>query len=176
MQNIYLVGFMGTGKTVVGKELAKRLNRTFFDLDELIESREGRRISEIFSKKGEAYFRQVEKTIVKEVAGKNGCVVACGGGVVLDAENMRALSGSGMVICLTASAQAIFERTQHTADRPLLNVIDQKKQIAELLEKRAPFYAQAQYTIDTTTLNAGEVAEAIIRIVKADENKKSIAQ
>lgn len=170
MNNIYLVGFMATGKTSVGRELAKRQKRQFIDLDDLIESREKRRISEIFAKEGEAYFRKREKDVLQEASSKDEIVVACGGGIVIDPENIRLMKETGTIICLTASPEVILSRTAGTKQRPLLNVSDPKKEIELLLEKRAPFYALADNTIDTSKITIKEVVDKIIKIIFAKGN------
>ena len=164
MKNIVLVGFMGTGKTVVAKGLAKRLKMKFADLDDLIEERESKKISQIFAESGEPYFRQVEKEIVREVSQQKNRVIASGGGVVLDEENIQNLKRNGIMICLSAKPEAILERTKGYLHRPLLNTEDPKAKIEELLKFRAPFYAKANYTIDTSELTIEEVIEKVIEI------------
>jgi len=111
MNNIYLVGFMGTGKTSVGKELAKKKKWRFLDLDELIQLREKRTIADIFTKEGEPYFRRTEKQVLKEVAKEKKFVVACGGGIVINPDNIKTMKETGIIICLSASPQVILERT-----------------------------------------------------------------
>jgi shikimate kinase len=165
-KNIALVGFMGVGKSVVGKALAERLKLDFADLDEIIEKREKRPITRIFEDSGEAYFRSLEKSLVKEFSQKSGMVIACGGGVVMDQENMDNLKQAGVIIYLKAEPQVIFARTGGKSHRPLLNVGNPEKRIAELLDKRQPFYAKADYTVDTSDKNIAEVVERIIEIAK----------
>ncbi|OQX80783.1 MAG: shikimate kinase [Candidatus Omnitrophica bacterium 4484_70.1] len=165
-KNIYLVGFMGTGKTTVGKILAKKLKKEFIEMDEEIEKREGKKIVDIFRLFGEPYFRKVEKEVLKEIASCFNLVVSCGGGVVVDRENLRILKESGIVICLKAKPSIIYERTKKTEERPLLNVPKPLKKIKELLAKRAPFYAKADYSVDTSTLTPEEVSEKVIEILK----------
>jgi Shikimate kinase len=133
-KNIVLVGFMGAGKTVVGRELAKQLNLKFVDLDSQIESREKRPISEIFSQNGEPYFRKIEKEIVKEASQGEAQVIACGGGAVLDQQNLENLRLNGTLIYLKTSADVIFERTKGYKHRPLLEVAEPKKKVEELLK------------------------------------------
>ena len=166
MNNIYLVGFMGTGKTHIGKEFAKKKKRRFIDLDDLIEFREKRRIRDIFAQDGEPYFRRVERAALKEVAREKEFVVACGGGIVIDPENIGIMKNTGVIICLSASAEVILKRTSGSADRPLLNVAKPKKQIELLLKMRAPYYAQADKTINTTQLSPKEVVGRIIKITR----------
>ncbi len=156
---------MGTGKTAVGKAVAKKKKLQFVDLDELIELREKRVISDIFAKKGESYFRKVEKRVLKEVSKERKFVVACGGGIVLDKDNIKAMKETGIMICLTASPIVILQRTSGITRRPLLNVPDPKKQIELLLKLRAPYYAQADKTIDTSKISVKEVAEKILTLI-----------
>jgi shikimate kinase len=165
MKNIYLVGFMGTGKTSTGKELAKKQKWQFVDLDELIELREKRRISDIFAQEGEPYFRRVEKQVLKQVAREKKFVVACGGGIVMDKDNIKLMKETGVLICLTSVADVILKRVSGYTHRPLLNVADPKKQIEHLLKLRAPFYCLADKTIDTSKLTVKETADKIIKIV-----------
>ncbi|MFC1624064.1 shikimate kinase [Candidatus Omnitrophota bacterium] len=161
MRNIVLVGFMGTGKTAAGKKLAGRLNREFLELDEIIEDRVGLSIREIFEKKGEPYFRRVEKDIVREASDREGIVISAGGGAVIDEENFKNLKKNSVIICLGASPDVILERTKNLATRPLLNVPDPKKKIESLLKERAPYYKKADFCINTDNLSIEEVAERI---------------
>ncbi len=165
MHNIYIVGFMGTGKTAVGKELAKRKKLQFVDLDDLIELREKMTISDIFAKDGEPYFRKVEKRVLKEVSWEKKFVVACGGGIVLDKDNIKTMKKTGIIICLAASPQVILERTSAYRHRPLLNVSHPRKQIELLLKLRSPYYAQADKTIDTSKIAIKEVVDKILRVL-----------
>ncbi len=167
MNNIYLVGFMGTGKTSVGKELARRKKWQFLDLDDLIELREKRSIADIFSQEGEPYFRRVEKKVLAEVAKEKEFVVACGGGIVLDKENIKVMKKTGMIICLSATPGVILQRTAAYSHRPLLNVSSPKKQIDLLLKLRSPFYAQAHKTVNTSRICVKEVVGEILKIVSA---------
>jgi shikimate kinase len=163
---------MGTGKTHIGKELAKKKKWRFLDLDELIELKEKRLIADIFAKDGEAYFRRIEKQVLKEVAKEKKFVVACGGGIVIDPENIKIMKQTGRVICLCASPQVILERISGTTDRPLLNVADPKKQIELLLKLRAPYYAQADKTIDTSKISVKEVVDKIVKSIAKRKEKR----
>lgn len=154
---------MGTGKTAVGKELAAKKKWQFLDLDQLIELKEKRTIPAIFSQAGEPYFRRAEKKALAEVVKEKRFVVACGGGIVLDKDNIRAMKKTGVMICLAASPKVIWERTSKHTHRPLLNVAGPKKQIEFLLKLRAPYYAQADKTIDTSKLSVKQVAAKILR-------------
>jgi len=166
MKNTYLVGFMATGKTSVGKELANKLKKQFLDLDDIIEQREKMRIVDIFREKGEAYFRKIEKDLVKEVSLKTDLVVGCGGGAIINEENLFNLRKSGAIICLKANVDTILKRAEGTEQRPLLNVDERKPRISELLKKREPFYNQADHIIDTTNLSIKEVVDKIISFLK----------
>ncbi len=165
MNNIYLVGFMGTGKTSVGKELARKKKLRFADLDELIEFKEKKRISDIFAKEGEPYFRKVERLALKEVSREKKFVVACGGGIVLDKDNIKTMKETGIMVCLTASPEAILKRTATCSHRPLLNVEDPAKQIELLLKLRSPYYAHADKAIDTSKLSVTQVVDKIIKLI-----------
>lgn len=161
--NIVLTGFMGTGKSTVGKIIAEKLKFSFIDMDEHIEKTTGMKISEIFSKFGESRFRDIETEMVKLIIKKRGVVISTGGGVVLRDENISNLKKSGIVFCLTASENTILERVKQCKDRPLLQVNNPQEKIRELLRKRKPFYEKADFIVDTEELSAEEVAEKIIK-------------
>lgn len=166
MRNIVLVGFMGTGKTTIATALANKLGLQYVSTDSMIEKREKRTINEIFTKSGEDYFRDVERDVVREASGLENAVVDAGGGVVLRDENMAALKSTGVVICLTADADIVMERTKKYKHRPLLNVEDPKLRIKNMLAKRAPFYAKVDHTVDTGKFTARQVVDKIIEIAK----------
>ena len=165
MNNIILVGFMGTGKSVVGKKLATKLNRDFVELDDMIETREKMPIKDIFEKKGEPYFRLVEKEVVKEAARRKNIVISAGGGAIVDVENFKNLKNSGTIICLKASPETILKRTAGLKTRPLLNVQYPKKQIEELLKKREPYYNKANFSIETDDISTEQVVEEILKLL-----------
>jgi shikimate kinase len=171
MKNIYLVGFMATGKTCVGRELAAKKKMRFLDLDELIELKERRTISDIFAQDGEPCFRRIEKRTLKEVAREKNFVVACGGGIVIDPENIKVMRENGIIVCLKAKPEIILKRTAGTAHRPLLNVGEPKAQIEHLLKLRAPFYARADCTIDTSKLSPEQVVKEIIGATKSPRKR-----
>lgn len=165
-KNIILTGFMGTGKTSVGKIVASKLAFKFVDMDELIEKTTGMKISEIFEKFGEPRFRDLESEIVKLLTKKRGQVISTGGGVVLREENIFNFKKSGVIFCLKASEKTIFERLRNCKNRPLLQVENLKERITELLKQRTPFYEKADLMIDTEGLTPQEVADKIIREYK----------
>ena len=157
---------MGTGKSAVGNLLAKRLQREFFDTDMLIEQAAGQPIARIFAEKGEAYFRELEKQVIRQVCQKHEIVIATGGGAIVSVDNATCLKESGTVICLTASSETIVQRIQGNNDRPLLQGEEPLTKIRSLLTARAEAYAQANITIDTSALNPSEVVEMILALVK----------
>jgi len=164
-KNIVLIGFMGSGKSLTSLCLAKHLGKTCVSTDAMIEQREGKKIAAIFKNCGEDYFRQVEQEVIQEISDKNDIVVDCGGGVVLNPENMVLLKKSGAVIYLLTSPEMVHERTKHKKHRPLLNVENPLEQIAALLEKRKFFYEQADYVVDTDHKTVEIVAEEIRKIL-----------
>lgn len=167
-KNIVLAGFMGTGKTSVGRIVSERLHKAFLELDEIIEKKEGLPISEIFKAKGEPYFRKLEKEIVKEASCKEGAVISAGGGAIVDEENLSSLKNNGIIICLKASSAVILKRVGRLKTRPLLNVPDPKKAIEELLEKREPYYNKADFVIDTSDLTVEQAADKIIDLIRVN--------
>jgi len=164
--NIVLVGFMGTGKTAVAKRVANTLKMDYVSMDSIIEDREGLSINEIFAQKGEEYFRKVEKAVAKELSEKDNIVIDAGGGVVLDEENVSALKKTAKIICLTASVEAIYQRTKRHKHRPLLKVEDPKQKIEELLKLRAPYYNKIDIKIDTTIKSLPEVVQEVVNLTK----------
>jgi shikimate kinase len=164
-RNIILTGFMGTGKSTVGKRVAARVGGEFVDTDALIEQEEGMPISRIFAEKGEAYFRQREAHVIDRVCRGGGRVITTGGGAVADAANAARLKGSGTVVCLTARPEVILERVRGNTDRPLLRGEDPLGKIRALLAARAEAYAKADVMIDTSALAVDDVVEAVLRAV-----------
>jgi len=166
--SIALIGFMGTGKTVVGKAMAQRLCKEFIETDSLVEQKAGKTIAEIFQQDSEIRFRELEIETVKDVAGKKNVVIACGGGVVLNKINVDRLRKENIIVCLTASPRIILKRTnKDDSERPLLMTANRILNIQDLLRFRKPFYERsADITIDTTRFDIGEVVEEIIKKVK----------
>ena len=168
--NIALIGFMGAGKTAVGKALAGKLNRQFVELDSLIEQRAGKPIPEIFRQEGEIAFRELEIEVTKEISNKKNLVIACGGGVVLNKINIDRLRKESRIVYLTAPPKVILKRVSGGEGRPLLNVPNKTLEIQELLRFRKPFYERAaDIKVDTSKLDIDTVAEQIIIKLKADE-------
>ncbi len=169
--SIALIGFMGTGKTAVGKAVAEKLNREFVELDALIEQQAGKSIPELFQQDGEVAFRELEIKVTKEVSGNKNLVIACGGGIVLNKINIDRLKKESVIVYLTASPRVILKRIlDEGEERPLLNVPDQTLRIKELLKLRQPFYQRAaDIKINTSRTDVDSVAEQIIEKLKEDE-------
>ena len=160
--NVALYGFMGVGKSTIGRALSERLGYGFVDMDEEIEERAGMKIKEIFAEEGETGFRALEKAAAKELAGRDRHVIACGGGAILDPENAEALKASSVLVLLTASIDEILERTRGSDERPLLNVEDARTEAEALLRKRMPMYLEAaDLVIDTTDASPARLADEI---------------
>jgi shikimate kinase len=155
---------MAVGKSAVGRKLARRLGRRFIDLDKSIEKREGSKVREIFENKGEPYFRQLEKQALANVLREDGQVIATGGGVVLDEDNLRLLQERSLIVCLMADVNAIVRRAGGGNRRPLLMTTDKAQRINELLKQRKEYYASANIEIDTSDLTVDEVVGKILAL------------
>ena len=166
--SIALIGFMGTGKTAVGKALAEKLGKEFFELDPLIEKKAGKTIPAIFKEDGEIAFREFEIEAIKEASKERNAVIACGGGVVLNKINIDRLKREAVIVYLTASPRVILRRTSRDAEeRPLLTVANPALTIKELLRFRRPFYERAaDTTVNTSRLDIDSVVTQIIAKIK----------
>jgi shikimate kinase len=152
--NFFLVGLMGAGKTTVGRALARKAEKTFYDSDQEIEARTGVRVATIFDIEGEQRFRDRESCVIAELVKLNDIVMATGGGAVLREENRRALMHNGTVIYLRANIDDLLARTQHDRNRPLLQIANPRAKLASLFEERDPLYREiADLIIDTTQQN-----------------------
>ena len=167
--SIALIGFMGTGKTVVGKVLAERLGKEFLELDALIEQKAGKTIPEIFQQEGEVAFRELEIEATEEVSQRKNVVIACGGGIVLNKINIDRLKKESLIVYLTALPRVILKRTASDEnERPLLKADNRALAVNELLRFRKPFYERAaDITIDTSKLDIDSVVGQIIAKAKA---------
>lgn len=167
-ENIILIGFMGVGKTSLGKLLAQKLGCGFIDLDEKIEHDANLTIPQIFEKYGEKYFRELEKASVKEVCTKKNIIIATGGGTVKDEENLQLLKNSGVIICLTTEPEEIFRRTARRGERPVLDGggNERLETIKKLLAEREKFYSQADFNIDTTNWSPLQIVNDICEKIK----------
>ena len=171
LDNIYLVGPMGAGKTTIGRQLARELKKEFVDSDNEIEERTGANISWIFDVEGEAGFRKREKKIIEELTQRKGIVMATGGGAVLAPENRKCLHNRGTVIYLMATIGQQVERTKHDSRRPLIqNVSDIRGKLTELMEIRDPLYREiADYVVMTNRRSPKSVSSEIVSQLFDDE-------
>ncbi|MBR4707861.1 MAG: shikimate kinase [Pseudobutyrivibrio sp.] len=155
MKNLFLIGFMGTGKSTIAKFLNRNYGMEMLDMDEAIEAQEGMAISDIFKNKGEAYFRDLETNLILQLKEKSNTVISCGGGVVLRPENVQGMKESGKVILLTAAPETILERVSRNDKRPLLNGHKNIEDISKMMEDRRPRYeaaADVVITVDGKTV------------------------
>lgn len=162
IRNIALIGFMGTGKTSVGRLVAELLDFEYLDTDEMIQSGTGRTISDIFKADGETAFRALEEKAVAELAGRLKIVIATGGGLPTNPKNLASLKTHALVVCLWASPEKIWERVKNQSHRPLLHDANPQAKIRELLAAREPFYKQADVLLNTELRSVREVAQQIV--------------
>ncbi len=165
-EHLYMIGFMGVGKTSTSRALSRRLRIREIDTDALIVQREKMPISEIFASKGEEYFRKTETALLEELAQLSPCIVSCGGGMVLRQENIDIMKREGRIILLSATPETIYEHVKDSTNRPLLNGHMNVEYIGQLMQEREPRYrAAADLIIETDGLTPGEVAEKIINVL-----------
>ncbi|MFH1772411.1 MAG: shikimate kinase [Candidatus Omnitrophota bacterium] len=174
MNNIYIVGFMGTGKTTIANLLSVKLGRELIEMDDVIEKRESKKISDIFSQAGEPYFRKKEKELLCEISKRKGLIVSCGGGLICDEANLKTLKDSGIIINLNADIFTIYERTKDSSRRPILNVKDPLDEIRDLYEKRKPSYKKADFSIDTGSKMPEEIACEIISLLEKKGDRDNV--
>ena len=166
-KHLYLIGFMGVGKTSTSKQLGKKLEVAELDTDAMIVEKEGKAISDIFADSGEEYFRKVETGILDELAGMEPCIISCGGGMVMREENVRKMKETGTVVFLVAEPETIYDHVKDSHDRPLLNGNMNIPYIAEMMAKREPKYqAAADIIIKTDGYLPFQIADQIIEIVE----------
>ncbi len=172
--NIFLVGLMGSGKTTIGRALAKRLGLRFVDADHEIESRTGASIPLIFEIEGEASFRQREADVIRDLTAQQGIVLATGGGAVLNADSRRYLHERGVVVYLRASVASLVQRTSHDRNRPLLQTADPKAKIEALARERGPLYQEvAHITVETGRPNVQSIVQTVI--AQLEQHERSAA-
>lgn len=174
--NLYLVGFMGTGKSTVGRALARKLNLEHLDSDRAIEEAEGRPIPDIFANEGEPYFRQLEHNFIHGGHPAQGCIVSCGGGLVMAPGMIGELKRRGLVACLFASPDTILQRTRGNSNRPLLNVENPRQRIADLLAEREPVYLQAGACFYTDAQPMAEIVRHIERFYYREARRFTIPE
>ncbi len=166
--NLILTGFMGTGKSTIGQEVARRLDRPFIDMDLEIERRNQATVARIFAEKGETAFREMERDLCRELSARNGLVIATGGGALVDPANRDALAATGILICLNAHPETILSRIQtaNAPERPLLQTEDPAAAVARLLILRREAYRAIPWQIDTTTLSIAEAVERVLSLAE----------
>lgn len=165
MDNISLIGFMGSGKSEIGKELAKKIEKKFLDLDEILEAVEGKKITDIIRQRGEFYFREIESKIIKKIYLNDGYVFACGGGVIEREENIKVIRENSKVIYLYISPQTAFKRLERSSDRPLLDVKDRMLEIERLMKLREIKYRNsADIIVDNNSDKEKTIATILQKI------------
>lgn len=158
--NIYLIGFMGAGKSTIARTLVREQGCSLVEMDERIVEEQGMSINEIFEKYGEDHFRDIESRLVEDLGKKRGMVVSCGGGVVVRKENVQNMKSSGKIVFLTATPETVYERVKNSTDRPILNGHMNVEYIAGLMEKRRALYEEAA---DLTIATDGKTRDEICR-------------
>lgn len=169
--NLYIVGFMGTGKSTIGRGVAQRLHMDFLDSDHEIERTAGRRITEIFETSGEAEFRRMERVFIESGHPARGCVIACGGGLIIPDGMLEAVSARGVLICLHASILTILDRVSRNQNRPLLAGDDSATEAAQLYAKREPIYRRAGTTILTEDRSVLDTVQHVQRIYRREAHE-----
>lgn len=165
-KNIVLIGFMGVGKSTLGRRLAKQLGYKFIDTDSIIEEVTGKTVEQIFRTDGEIRFRSEEKLLVRKLAGQTGLVIATGGGMVLDQENVELLKQNGVLIGLHADPQVIMQRVKNKRRRPLLSKGNLFENIIRLTKEREGAYDIAEFTLDTGKLTYDEMLQEIKKFLE----------
>ena len=161
--NIFLIGFMGAGKSTIARTLQRELGFPLVEMDERIVQEQGMSINDIFAQSGEAHFREIESQLVVDLGKQEPSIVSCGGGVVVRPENTQNMKKSGRIVLLKASPETIFERVKNSTDRPILNGHMNVEYIAELMEKRRVLYEEAaDITIQTDGKTREQICEEII--------------
>ena len=166
--NLYLVGFMGTGKTTVGRALAQRIGFQLLDSDVEIERQQGKTVPEIFAEQGEPAFRELERAFIQNGHPPERCIVACGGGLVVQPGMLDLLKSKGVVVCLHASLETILKRTQGNKNRPLLNVEDPMERIRNLYAARENVYRHSGTLVLTDGRPLLDIVGHVFRIWKRE--------
>jgi len=174
--NLYLIGFMGVGKSSVGRYVARRLDMQFIDSDHAIEEKAGMTIPAIFEQFGEAAFRKMEREFIEGGHPEKGCVVSCGGGLPIEPGMSELLLSKGVVICLFASEKTILERTSANNRRPMLNVEDPVKRARELMARRMPVYMRTGTGISTENRDLPEISEHVVRVYRSVSREFAMKQ
>ena len=160
--NLALIGFMGAGKTSVGRFVSDQLHFDYLDTDDLIVSRTGRTIADIFKTDGEPAFRALERQVVEDLTRRTKTLISTGGGLPVNPANLASLKTHALVVCLWASPEKIWERVKGQTHRPLLHDPDPQKKIRDLLAAREPFYKEADVLVNTDIRSVREVAQHVV--------------
>lgn len=172
MKNIFLIGFMGSGKSTIAKVLSEKLGVLQVEMDELIVQEQGMPITEIFEKYGEEHFRDIETDLVRRLQEKDGVVVSCGGGAVLREANREMMKMSGCIVLLTAKPETILERVKNSTNRPVLNGHMNVEYIAGLMEKRRACYEDAaDYIVVTDGKSKDKICTEILNVITANDER-----
>lgn len=163
LPNLYLIGFMGTGKSSAGKFASDKLGLKFLDSDQEIEKQVGCTISQIFKSQGEEKFRELEKKFISSGHPESGCLISCGGGLPVPKGMIELIKSKGLVFALWANPETIFERTKENKSRPLLQTEDPMAEIKSLLKKREKVYLQANQIISSEMRSTKQVADLVVR-------------
>jgi shikimate kinase len=166
--NLYLVGFAGTGKTTVGRMVARECGKRFLDSDHEIERAQGRPVSDIFAKEGEAAFRALEKQFIETGHAATGCVVACGGGLIVPDGMLELVRSRGVLICLHAPVETVLERTSRTTHRPLFQAEDREQRVRELYARREPIYRRAGTVVLTAGRPLKDIVAHVVRVYQRE--------
>lgn len=170
--NLYLVGFMGTGKTTIGRAVAYRLKYQLLDSDHEIERQEDRTVAEIFDEQGEDHFRELERRFIDKGHAETNCVVACGGGLVVQPGMLDKLQKKGVVVCLHASLETILQRTSANRNRPLLHVDDPMDRLRNLYAEREPIYRRAGAVILTDHRPTSDIISHVMRVYRREASER----
>ena len=166
--NLYLIGFMAVGKSLIGRWVARRLGLRFLDSDAEIERTAGMTVAEIFVSEGEAAFRDRERAFIEEGHPPSGCVVSCGGGLPIPPGMADRLRARGVVVCLFASAETLYERAMKNTTRPLLAVDDPQQRIRDLLAERLPIYQSIGIGVSAEGRPTREIADNVVRVYRRE--------
>ena len=166
--NLYLVGFMGTGKSTVGRMLARQVGFHFLDSDHEIERVQGKSVSRIFAEDGEPRFRELERAFIESGHPAHGCIIACGGGLVVQPGMLALLKSRGVVVCMHAPIETILQRTQHTNHRPLLAVDDPETRLRQLYAQREAIYRSTGTMVLTDSRPMKEIAAHVLRVYRQE--------
>lgn len=166
--NLYLVGFMGTGKSTVGRQVARQLGFEFLDSDHEIERAQGKPVSQIFAEQGEPSFRAMERAFIEEGHPRQRCVVSCGGGLVVPPGMLELLRSRGVIICLHASIETILQRTMQATHRPLLEVENREQRLRELFAQRESLYRRTGTMVLTDKRPLREIVAHVLRVYRLE--------